>query len=188
MKPSRKKDQQEQKGLNWVHTENNLKDNDALKRQVHSSDSATWPDHISWDILKHWQRKAVWVYVAPNQKLWGVTPNTEHTTIPNRKDLWIIQHIAAMASLLQIIETQLPDALLGVWWDDLQSCKPCPQLRPLLQFVALHLKAHQVLTREPDAVYPQPPIQTLCGHVCFRTQNFLDVCTCAPKRHILYMM
>lgn len=53
MKPSRKKDQQEQKGLNWVHTENNLKDNDALKRQVHSSDSATWPDHISWDTLKH---------------------------------------------------------------------------------------------------------------------------------------
>lgn len=53
MKLSRKKDQQEQKGLNWVHTENNLKDNDALKRQVHSSDSVTWPPSHQLGHMKH---------------------------------------------------------------------------------------------------------------------------------------
>lgn len=42
MKPS-KKDQQEEKGPNWAHTQNSLEDNHALKRQAHSSNSAAWP-------------------------------------------------------------------------------------------------------------------------------------------------
>lgn len=41
--PQKKKDQEEKPGPNWAHTEDSLRDNQTLNRQVRSSDNATGP-------------------------------------------------------------------------------------------------------------------------------------------------
>lgn len=80
-----------------------------------------------------------------------------------------------MAFLLQITETRMPDALLEAGGSSV--LQTAASASPTITVHGSALQTHQVPTREHTTEYPQPLIQTLWGHMCFRIHHFLDVCT-----------
>lgn len=91
-----------------------------------------------------------------------------------------------MAFLLQITETRMPDALLEAGGSSV--LQTAASASPTITVHGSALQTHQVPTREHTTEYPQPLIQTLWGHMCFRIHHFLDVCTFMDLTGIYYIL